>query len=114
MTMILATLNERRREIAILRSVGAGPRVVVGLLVSEAGVLTLLGVILGITLTYALLFALRPVIDATYGLYLDISPPSLAEFSALAAIVCGGILAGLLPALRAYQHSLADGMTVRS
>ncbi|MGI9523181.1 MAG: ABC transporter permease [Hyphomicrobiaceae bacterium] len=113
-TMILATLNERRREIAILRSVGAGPRTVVGLLVSEAGILTLLGVVVGVVLTYGLLFALRPAIDSAYGLYLDISAPSFTEFAALAAIILGGVLAGLLPALRAYQHSLADGMTVRS
>ncbi len=113
-TMILATLNERRREIAILRSVGAGPRTVIGLLVSEAGILTLLGVLVGLISTYALLFALRPAIDAAYGLYIDISPPSTMELSALATIVVGGLLAGLLPALRAYQHSLADGMTVRS
>ncbi len=113
-TMILATLNERRREIAILRSVGAGPRTVVGLLVSEAGILTLAGVIVGVMTTYALLFALRPAVDSAYGLHLDISVPSFAEFAALAAIVVAGLLAGLLPALRAYQHSLADGMTVRS
>ncbi|MEM8971407.1 MAG: ABC transporter permease [Pseudomonadota bacterium] len=114
MTMILATLNERRREIAILRSVGAGPRTVIGLLVSEAGILTLAGVIAGLVATYALLFALRPAIDSAYGLYLDIAAPGSGELMALAAIVVGGVLAGLLPALRAYQHSLADGMTVRS
>jgi len=113
-TMIFATLNERRREIAILRSVGAGPRTVIGLLVSEAGILTLAGVIVGVISTYVLLFVLRPFIDAYYGLYLGISAPTLAEFGALAAIVVGGVLAGLLPALRAYQYSLADGMTVRS
>ena len=113
-TMILATLNERRREIAILRSVGAGPRTVIGLLVSEAGILTLAGVIVGVVLTYILLFALRPVIDNTYGLYLEIAAPSSPELMALAAIAIGGVVAGLLPALRAYQHSLADGMTVRS
>ena len=113
-TMILATLNERRREIAILRSVGAGPRTVLGLLVSEAGILTLLGVIVGVVLTYALLFALRPAIDTAYGLYLDISAPTGTELAALAVIVLGGLVAGFLPALRAYQHSLADGMTVRS
>jgi len=114
MTMILATLNERRREIAILRSVGAGPRTVVGLLVSEAGILTLAGVVVGVAATYVGLFALRPVIDSMYGLHLDISAPTSMELSALAAIVIGGVIAGLLPALRAYQHSLADGMTVRS
>ncbi|MGI9523348.1 MAG: ABC transporter permease [Hyphomicrobiaceae bacterium] len=113
-TMILATLNERRREIAILRSAGAGPGTVVGLLVAEAGILTFIGIVIGVIMTYVLLYALRPAIDSAYGLYLDISAPSAVEFGALAAILIGGLLAGLLPALRAYQHSLADGMTVRS
>jgi len=113
-TMILATLNERRREVAILRSVGAGPKTVVGLLVSEATILTLLGVVVGVVALYGLLFGLRPLIDAAYGLYLDIEPPSRVELTALAAIVLGGCLAGLLPAWRAYRLSLADGMTVRT
>ncbi len=113
-TMILATLNERRREIAILRSVGAGPRTVIGLLVSEAGLLTFAGVVLGVVVTYLLLFLLRPAIDAAYGLYLDIAPPSAGELAVLGLIVVGGVLAGLVPALRAYQYSLADGMIVRS
>lgn len=113
-TMILATLNERRREIAILRSVGAGPKTIVGLLVSEAAVLTGLGVVVGMAALYALLFALRPLIDAAYGLYLDIELPSQIELMALGAIVLGGCLAGLLPAWRAYRLSLADGMMVRT
>ena len=114
MTMILATLNERRREIAILRSVGAGPRAVLALLVSEAVLLTLAGVIVGVIVTYGLLFAARPMIDQAYGLYLDIAPPTWWELSALTAIVVGGLVAGLVPAWRAYRQSLADGMTVRS
>ncbi len=113
-TMILATLNERRREIAILRSVGAGPGTVIGLLISEAAVLTLAGVILGVAATYALLYALRPLVDSLYGLYLDVSPLTGFEWLALSAIVAGGVLAGLIPALRAYRQSLADGMMIRN
>ncbi len=113
-TMILATLNERRREVAILRSVGAGPGIVVALLVSEAGILTFTGVVTGIAGLYGLLFALRPAIDAAYGLYLDIAPPSGQEFVTLGAIVVAGCIAALLPARRAYRLSLADGMMVRT
>ncbi len=54
-TMMLTTLNERRREMAILRSVGARPRTILGLLMAEAGVLTVAGVLLGIVLLYAAL-----------------------------------------------------------
>ena len=71
-TMILTTLNERRREMAILRSVGARPRTILGLLMAEAGVLTVAGVALGVVLLYAALLVLQPYVDTTYGLHLPI------------------------------------------
>lgn len=112
-TMILTTLNERRREMAILRSVGAGPGTILGLLVSEAAALVIAGVVLGAALLYAALFVLQPLIDKIYGLYIPLNAPSAYEFEMLGAIILGGIVAGLLPAIRAYKLSLADGMMVR-
>jgi putative ABC transport system permease protein len=113
-TMVLATLNERRREMAILRAVGARPVHVLGLLVTEAGLLALAGAALGIALLYATLAVLRPFIDARFGLYIEITLPSTDELAALMAVAAAGVLAGLLPAWRAYRLSLADGMTVRT
>ena len=113
-TTILTTLNERRREMAILRSVGARPATIVALLGTEAALLTIVGVTLGVVLLYASLFLLAPFIDSTYGLDLQIDPPTLREWTTLAAIVAAGLVAGLLPALRAYRLSVADGMTVRT
>jgi putative ABC transport system permease protein len=99
---------------AILRSVGARPRTVLGLLMAEAGVLTATGIALGVVLLYAALLVLQPYVDTTYGLHLPIEPPKPAELATLATIAIAGCLAGLLPALRAYRLSLADGMTVRT
>jgi putative ABC transport system permease protein len=113
-TTVLATLNERRREMAILRSVGARPAHVLGLLLAEAGTLALAGATLGVALLHAALVVLRPVIDARFGLYLELGPARAGEVTALAAIVAAGVLAGLLPAWRAYRLSVADGMTVRT
>ena len=113
-TMLLSTLNERRREMAILRSVGAGARTVVGLLLVEAALLTLLGVAAGVVMLYLGLLGLRPVIDDLYGLYLPVTAPTQREAVMLAAIAACGPAAALLPALRAYRMSLADGMSVRS
>jgi putative ABC transport system permease protein len=113
LTMILTALNERRREMAILRSVGARPLTILGLLATEAGLLTAAGVVTGTGLLYAALFALRPILDREYGLNLSISPPSATEAATLAAIVFAGFAAGLIPAILAYRRSLADGMTVR-
>jgi putative ABC transport system permease protein len=114
LTMILSTLNERRREMAILRSVGARPRTVLGLLMAEAGVLTAAGVALGIVVLYAALLVARPYVDATYGLSLPLAPLKPDAWFTLGIVVLGGCLAGFLPALRAYRLSLADGMTVRT
>ena len=113
-TMVLATLNERRREMAILRSVGARPRTVLGLLVAEAGLLGLLGAMLGVVLLYLALLIVRPLVDAEFGLYLEIGWLTPREQLSLLAIVAAGLVAGLLPALRAYRLSLADGMMVRT
>lgn len=113
LTMILTALNERRREMAILRSVGARPLTILGLLATEAGLLTAAGVATGTGLLYGALFALRPILDREYGLTLSIAPPSANEALTLAAIVFAGFIAGLIPAILAYRRSLADGMTVR-
>lgn len=112
--MIFATLNERRREMAILRSIGAGPKTLVGLLSAEALIMTITGVIVGTICTYVLLMIVRPYIDAAYGIALDLSLPSYTEIWSLMAIVVGGLFAGLLPAWRAYRNSVADGMMVRT
>lgn len=114
MTMILSTLNERRREISILRSIGAGPRTIISLLVSEAVILTTAGILLGFVSTYILLMSVREIVDARYGLLIDVAAPTSRELFILLAILAGGFLAGLLPAWRSYRLSVADGMLVRS
>ena len=60
------------------------------------------------------LIALQPAIDRSYGLYLAIDPPNVREWTLLAVVSAGGIVAGLIPAARAYRLSVADGMTVRA
>lgn len=113
MIMLLAGLNERRREMAILRSVGARPLHLFALLVSEATVLTAAGAALGLGLFYGALVVIRPVLDSRYGLFLEISAPTGHDLAILGAVVAAGVLAGAVPAFGAYRQSLADGMTVR-
>lgn len=113
-TMILTTLNERRREMAILRSVGARPWTISGLLIAEAGLLTVLGVVIGVIGLYLALFIIRPYIDSEYGLYIEIAGLSIRELTTLFFISVAGFIVGIIPALRAYSLSLADGMLVRN
>ena len=111
--VILAGLNERRRELAILRSVGARPLDIFALLALEGGALALAGSVLGAALVWVLVLMLGPWLQANYGLTLASGPPGATEWRLLAGIIAVGVAAGLLPGWRAYRLSLADGMTPR-
>lgn len=111
--VILAGLNERRRELAILRSVGARPRDIFALLAVEGISLALFGTALGAALVRVLVLALAPWLQANYGLTLRGGLPTAAELQLLAGIIAVGAVASLLPGWRAYRLSLADGMTPR-
>ena len=112
-TMLLSSLNERRREMAILRALGARPRQVFAMLLAESAILTGLGALLGLALLYGLLLVARTLLEARFGLFLEIGLPSSHDLLLLAAVLAAGVLAGGLPALLAYRRSLADGMVVR-
>jgi len=114
MATIFSSLNERRREMAIFRSMGARPRVIVGLLVLEAMVMALIGALLGIALLYLGLFIAQPLVDRAFGLWLPITPPTLREVWVLLGVVLASAIVSMIPALRAYRMSLADGMMVRN
>ncbi|MGQ0749184.1 MAG: ABC transporter permease, partial [Betaproteobacteria bacterium] len=111
--VVLAGLNERRRELAILRSVGARPRDIFVLLSAEGLFVTLLGVGCGIVLLAAATALLAPWAQAHYGLVIQARLVSAAELQWVAAVVCTGLLAALIPAYRACRLSLADGLTPR-
>ena len=113
MATIFSSLNERRREMAIFRAMGARPRVIVGLLVLEAIVMATLGALLGLELLYIGLTIGQPLIDSAFGLWLPIEPPTLREVWVLLGVILAGAIVSMVPALRAYRMSLADGMTVR-
>ena len=113
MAMIFSSLNERRREMAIFRAMGARPRVILGMLILEAAVIATIGAILGLALMYLGVYIAQPIIDAEFGLWLPSKAPTLNEFLVLAAVIIASIIASVLPALRAYRLSLADGMLVR-
>ncbi|UAW98107.1 ABC transporter permease [Halopseudomonas nanhaiensis] len=113
LTAVLAGLNERRREMAILRSVGARPLHVFGLLLSEALALALTGIGCGLMILYAVLWLARPWLLTHYGLFIAIQPPAPTEWRLLGGILLASVLIGCIPAWRAYRMSLTDGLSIR-
>ena len=111
--VIAAGLNERRRELAILRALGAGPRQLLLLLAREGGLVTALGVLLGLLACAGAVAALAPWVQSQFGIGLRLQAPGSAEWLWLAALLVGGFGASLVPGWRAYQLSLADGLSPR-
>jgi len=109
--VVLAGLNERRRELAVLRAVGAGPRHVLWLLAGEGVLITTLGVAIGIVASVLLIALAGPWVQTRFGIALQLAPPSGAEWGLLGAVLAAGVLASLVPGLRAYRLSLADGLS---
>jgi putative ABC transport system permease protein len=114
MATIFSSLNERRREMAIFRAMGARPFTILSMLVLEAMVMAAIGAVLGLVLLYIGLFIGQPILDNAFGLWLPIDAPSIREVWVIVGVICAGAIVSLAPALRAYRMSVADGMMVKT
>lgn len=113
LTSLLTSLNERRREMAILRAVGARPVHVFLLFIIESGLIGLCAVLLGAGLVYGGLWLGQDLITARLGLALPLNPPGASEWALAGGVWLVTLLAGAIPAWRAYRLSLADGLNLR-
>ncbi len=111
---LYSSLEARRREMAIFRAIGAGPRTIVSLLVLESGVLSLLGCLIGVALVYVGLLIGQQPIEQRFGLHLAIRPLGGTEWTYIGVVLLAGVLIGFVPALKAYRTSLVDGLSPRA
>lgn len=108
---LYTSLQERRKEMAILRSLGAGLKQISALLITEAILLVGLGSLLGVALLYLGLALMRPYLESQFSLYLPIQPLSSKEWWMLAIVWGAALVAGLIPALKASYQLLQDGLS---
>jgi putative ABC transport system permease protein len=111
---LLAGLNERRRELAILRALGASPSAIFLMLTIEGLLVTALGILAGSILLAAGIAAFAPLVQAQFGIHLTLRPPAGNELLLLASILATGLLASLVPGWRAWRMALTDGLTPRN
>jgi putative ABC transport system permease protein len=111
---VLSGLDQRRRELAILRAVGASPQSVFVLLAAEGFVITAAGVVLGSALHWLTLAVAVDLARSHLGVSLNLSLPGLPQWLLIGGVLGCGLLASLLPGWRAYRLSLVDGLTPRS
>jgi putative ABC transport system permease protein len=110
---LYSTLEERRREMAILRSLGAGPRRIAALLVLESGMLSATGAVVGVGLSYALMMIGGSMAEQHFGIAIPITAPGQVEWMYIGGVLVAGLLVGLVPAWRAFRNALQDGLTIR-
>ncbi len=108
--VMLVALVARRRELAILRALGASPARILWLLYLEAVVLGFLGLVIGYLVQQAGLFFATGWLRESFGLAVSLGLPSSQSFMMLAWLFLGVLVAAFFPAWRAYRLSLADGL----
>lgn len=90
-------VQRRRQEFAVRRAIGAGSREILGLILREAFQLTVAGIAVGLTLTFAAGFGLRHLL-------FDISPFDPISLAGSVAVICAAtIAASLIPATAALR-----------
>lgn len=113
MAVTLAGLGERRRELAILRSVGAGRGDIIRLLALEGFLMSVAGCVAGYLLITLLSLAAAPFIQSQFGLRSPLWNSPVEEAMPLGLVTAVGLIASVVPAWRAFRLALADGLTPR-
>jgi len=113
-TSVLTSLAERRREMAILRSLGARPWQILLLLLTETTFLVTLSALLASIFLAVAMYALSPWLATEFGLYLDLMQFTRNDAFILMMVIGSGMVAGLIPAVNAYRNSLSDGLSIRT
>lgn len=111
--LVFLTLDSRRKEMAVFRSLGAGPLTLSSLLLIEVFILSFLGSVLGLILTRLGSLAMNPFLQNQIGLHLDIGMLSLYEVLVVAIVIVVSSLACLLPAWKMQSQTLKDGLAPR-
>ena len=110
LTALTSGLNERRREMAVLRATGARPMDVFSLLVLEASVLAAIGSLAGIVLTQLAVTLVAAFAQTRFGM--DVyGAPGWLDLGTFFAVTLAGAVAGMLPAWQAQRSVLSDGLT---
>jgi putative ABC transport system permease protein len=111
LTVIISSLNERRREIAIFRALGAKRKTLLGLLMVESGFYGVTGLFTGYVLHVVTLLGANTYVRARYGIELTINWPNETMLMILLGFLVTTVVLGLLPGYRAYRQSLSDGLS---
>ena len=108
--IMMVSVKERTTEIGIRRAIGATPRQILGQIISESIVLTLVAGMLGIVFSVLILAGVELAMTTDGVLKAAFQVPFGTAVLAALLLTVLGVLAGLMPALRAMQIKPVDAM----
>jgi len=108
--VLLVAMAGRRKELAILRAMGAAPLALMGFVLLESLLVCVVGIVAGYLLCQALLIAGQGILRTEFGVLVQAGWPAEQAWWALAGLCGVALLASLVPAWRAYRLSLSDGL----
>ena len=108
--VLLVAMTGRRKELAVLRAMGASPLALLGFVLLESVWVCLLGIVMGFALIQLLIWAAQDALRTDFGILVQPGLPSGQSLIALTALLGVAVIASLLPAWRAYRLSLVDGL----
>lgn len=104
------TMDGRRRDIAIMRSLGARKSSIFLLITLEAAVITIIGCVIGLFAGHTIVHFTSPIIAETAGIIVRAFIFESAQFYTLLLFILGGIIAGIIPAFKAYNTDVASNL----
>lgn len=107
---IYNTMNERRREIAIMRSLGARRFQILAIITGEATLLSLFGAVLGLVVCHGAEYFLVSTVEDLTGVYLDWTIFRMWELWLVLGVAGIGAIAGLAPAVKGSMTQVADNL----
>jgi putative ABC transport system permease protein len=111
---IYKSMSARRRELAILRALGARRSTVFAAIVAEAGAVAVLGIFPGFVFHGVILGIASAIIRAQTGVVLDPFALDPVLLWAPVALVTLSALAGIIPAIKAYRVDVSGGLAPES
>ncbi len=113
MAMTLTSLDGRRRELAILRSVGARPRQLVLMLMGESFIIAISACVLAFIITALASFVIVTNVMGSYGLTSHMSILVWGDLTFMVYIILLALMVTLWPAIQLYRRTIHDGITIR-
>ena len=107
---IYNSMSDRRKEIAIMRALGAQRRTVFSIILAESILLCFGGGVLGILLGHGLVFAAAPIVQQQTGLLINPFAFEPIEFILLPGLIALASLIGIVPGLSAYRTDVARAL----